>query len=120
VAFFKLGNMTAPESFFRFTEDKNSVVITLTEPADIDSVMYYTGLWTGFYTLEFSSDGSNWVEQNPAEGKDHSMNQPHSDLFKWVKRTSMTVTCRPNISAYQQQKHHWSLAKSQFTSKETA
>jgi 4-amino-4-deoxy-L-arabinose transferase-like glycosyltransferase len=85
VAFFKLGNTTAPQSFYRFTGEKDSVVITLTEPADIDKVMYYTGLWTGFYTLEFSHDGSNWVEQNPAENKDHSMNQPHSDLFKWLK-----------------------------------
>ncbi|NLA86427.1 MAG: dolichyl-phosphate-mannose--protein mannosyltransferase, partial [Clostridiales bacterium] len=47
VAFFKLGNMSAPQSFFRFTNDKNSVVVTLTEPTDIGGVMYNTGLWVG-------------------------------------------------------------------------
>ena len=85
VAFFKLGNLSAPQNFFRFTGDKNSVVITLAEPVDIGKVMYYTGLWTGSYTLEFSSDGANWVEQYPAENEEQSMDQPHSDLFKWLK-----------------------------------
>lgn len=84
VAFFKLGNMTAPQSFFRFTDKKSSVVVTLAEPADIGKIMYYSGLWVGYYTLEFSGDGANWQEQFPAEGKEQSMNQPHSDLFKWL------------------------------------
>lgn len=87
VAFFKLGNMTAPESFFRFTYDKDSIIVTLTEPTEISSVMYYSGLWTGYYTLEFSSDGVNWQEQYATGDKEHSMNQPHSDLFKWLYAT---------------------------------
>ncbi len=85
VAFFKLGNMSAPQSFFRFANDKASVVVTLAEPTDIGGVMYYTCLWVGSYTLEFSGDGVYWQEQYPAEGKEHAMNQPHSDLFKWLK-----------------------------------
>ena len=56
----------------------------LAQPADIGKIMYYSGLWVGYYTLEFSGDGANWEEQLPAEGKEHSMNQPHSDLFKWL------------------------------------
>jgi 4-amino-4-deoxy-L-arabinose transferase-like glycosyltransferase len=87
VAFFKLGSMSAPESFYRFTSDKDSVVVTLAEPAAIGKVMYYTGLWVGYYTLEFSGDGASWQEQLPAEDKEQSMNQPHSDLFKWLYAT---------------------------------
>lgn len=84
VAFFKLGNLTAPQSFFRFTDEKSSVTVKLAQPVDIGKIMYYSGLWVGHYTLEFSGDGMNWQEQLPAEGKEHSMNQPHSDLFKWL------------------------------------
>ncbi|NLT14102.1 MAG: discoidin domain-containing protein [Clostridiales bacterium] len=84
VAFFKLGNMTAPQSFFRFTGEKSSVTVKLAEPVDIGKIMYYSGLWVGYYTLEFSGDGVSWQEQLPAEGKEQSMNQPHSDLFKWL------------------------------------
>ncbi len=35
-------------------------------------------------TSIFSNDGVNWQRQYPAEGKDYEMNQPHSDLFKWL------------------------------------
>jgi len=51
--------------------------------------MYYTGLWMGHYTLEFSVDGTLWSRQQPEEPDDpdngpvYAMNQPHSHLFKW-------------------------------------
>ena len=35
--------------------------VSLKEEADITSLMYYTGLNTGAYTLEASADGENWV-----------------------------------------------------------
>lgn len=84
IAFFQLGDMTAPQRFYRFTSNKDTVVITLDKPTDIGSVMYYTGLWTGGYTLEFSGDGVNWQGQYPAGKHQYAMNQPHSDLFKWL------------------------------------
>lgn len=84
LGFFKLGDMTTPQNFYRFTNGNNSVVIKLNEPTDIGSVMYYTGLWVGHYTLEFSADGTSWQTQNPAKDKEYAMNQPHSDLFKWL------------------------------------
>lgn len=84
IAFFQLGDMTAPQSFHRFEGDKDSIVITLDKPTDIGSVMYYTGLWTGRYTLEFSGDGVNWQEQYATGGHQSAMNQPHADLFKWL------------------------------------
>ncbi len=90
LGFFKLGNTTAPESFFRFTSEKKTVVLALDEPTDISAVMYYTGLWVGFYTIEFSSDGVNWQEQFATGDKEHAMNQPHSDLFKWLYATINT------------------------------
>lgn len=90
LGFFKLGNTSAPESFYRFTSERKSVVITLNEPTDISAIMYYTGLWTGSYTLEFSGDGATWQEQLPTGDKESAMNQPHSDLFKWLYATINT------------------------------
>ncbi|UOO38075.1 phospholipid carrier-dependent glycosyltransferase [Oscillospiraceae bacterium CM] len=83
LGFFNLGDTTAPQHFFRFTDVNQSVVITLDEPTDIGSIMYYTGLWTGDYSLEFSDDGVNWQTQYAPDDNFYAMNQPHSDLFKW-------------------------------------
>ena len=85
VAFLRLGSMTNPQSFHRFTKEQNTVVITLSEPTDIGSIMYYPGLWIGSYALEFSGDGVNWQAQYPVGDHKSAMNQPHSDLFKWLR-----------------------------------
>jgi dolichyl-phosphate-mannose-protein mannosyltransferase len=87
LGFFKLGDTQAPQSFFRFTSDEDSIIIALAEPEDIGSIMYYTGLWTGSYKLEFSGDGVNWQDQYPTGENESAMNQPHSDLFKWLYAT---------------------------------
>ncbi len=87
LGYFKLGDFQDPQSFYRFEPGNNTVVITLDEPTDIGSLMYYTGLWIGHYDLEFSSDGVNWQRQYPEDGKDYEMNQPHADLFKWLYAT---------------------------------
>lgn len=84
ISFFKLGDMTAPQSFFRFSADDNSVVITLSEPTGISAIKYYTGLWNGNYTMEFSQDGKTWVKQNAAGYKDYGMEQSSSKVFKWL------------------------------------
>ena len=84
LGFFKLGDLTAPQNFYCFEEDKNSITITLDEAVDIGSLMYYTGLWIGHYDLEFSSDGVNWQRQYAANDEEYEMNQPHGDLFKWL------------------------------------
>ena len=89
LAFFKLGAISAPQSFFRFLQSMDTITIELQEPEEISSIMFYTGLWTGHYELEFSEDGINWREQENAadqESKEEptpAMNQPHSHLFKW-------------------------------------
>lgn len=84
VAFFALGNTEAPQSFYRFTDESDSVIITIDEETEISAFMYYTGLWTGYYTLELSSDGVNWSEQYAETDDDYAMNQRHSALFKWL------------------------------------
>jgi len=88
LALFRLGDMEAPQSFFRFTHEKPQVVIELHSPGEISSMMFYTGLWTGHYMLEFSEDGVVWHEQqsssgNSNESSDPAMNQQYSLLFKW-------------------------------------
>ena len=89
LALFQLGDTVAPQTFFRFTKTHSQIVIELDKPETISSIMFYTGLWTGHYTLEFSNDHTVWVEQSPLEPQGdvknpvHAMDQPHSDLFKW-------------------------------------
>ena len=89
LALFKLGDIVAPQSFHQFTADKKSIMVELDEPEEISSVMFYTGLYTGHYTLEFSSDDTVWFEQDPiepqkdGESPSPAMDQPYSALFKW-------------------------------------
>ena len=89
LALFQLGDTVAPQSFFQFTKEKTQITVELDKPVEIDSIMFYTGLWTGGYSLEFSSDNVNWVEQSSPgsqEGNESptpAMDQPHGHLFKW-------------------------------------
>ncbi len=77
-AFLNLGVNTAPQSFCRFEERGDYALIELTQPTDIGTVVYWTGLCTGDYYLQFSTDGENWTDQ---EG----MSQHYADLFKWLE-----------------------------------
>ncbi len=88
VAYWGLGINSAPQSFFQFNEENPSVTIELQENTEISSIMYYTGLWHGHYTLEVSRDGVNWTEQKieteDDEDEQYAMDQSHADLFKWM------------------------------------
>lgn len=80
VTFFYLGDTTAPQSFAQFTADESSTVIELKNPAKIDRVFYYTGLYHAGkegYILEFSMDGENWQRQK-------GMSQEYSETFRWL------------------------------------
>jgi len=89
LAFFRLGDTTAPQSFLHFSKESKPVVIELDRPEEISSVMFYTGWGTGYYRLEFSADGSKWIEQSPVDEDDpetspvYAMDQKYSHLFKW-------------------------------------
>ena len=76
VAFAGLGVNTAPQTFCRFEERGQYALIELGEPSEISALMYYTGLYSGAYRLQFSADGEEWADQE-------SMEQAHGDLFKW-------------------------------------
>jgi dolichyl-phosphate-mannose-protein mannosyltransferase len=76
VAFTGLGINKAPQTFCQFAESGRYALIELKEEREISRVMYYSGLYSGKYYLQFSTDGENWVDQV-------SMEQSHADLFKW-------------------------------------
>ena len=75
VAFTGLGDTTAPQSWCRFTERGRYALIDLGEEYDIDIVRYYTGLHTGRYEMQFSTDGTTWWDAGTLE-------QEYADLFK--------------------------------------
>ena len=97
VTFFNLGNTVSPQSFLRFDNTEHTAaVIELREPARIERLFYFTGLYHGQryhgYTLEFSPDGVVWTEQyrdrtDAPEGesaKVSGMPQNHADTFRWL------------------------------------
>ena len=71
-----LGDTTAPQSWCRFTERGRYALIDLGEEYDIGIVRYYTGLHTGRYEMQFSTDGTTWWDAGTLE-------QEYADLFKW-------------------------------------
>ena len=76
-AFTNLGSNSAPQSFFKFEKQGDYALIELAKPTDIGTIVYYTGLCTGEYYLQFSSDGENWTDQL-------GMSQSYAKLFKWL------------------------------------
>ncbi len=76
VAFYGLGDMDGPDSFCSFTERGRYVVLELEEESSITKLMYYSGLHTGNYYLQYSLDGENYTDEAVME-------QSYSDIFKW-------------------------------------
>ena len=79
-AFWGLGDRVAPQQFCHFPDAGSTVELKLVEPMELkDHVMYYCGLNTGEYTLEYTTDGVNWEEAQTLE-------QSYVDLFKWKEQ----------------------------------
>lgn len=76
-AFTGLGSANAPQHFCTL-EAGESAVLALDGAHGIDTVWYYTGLYTGEYTLAYSDDGITYT----AAG---TMPQGYADLFKWLQ-----------------------------------
>jgi dolichyl-phosphate-mannose-protein mannosyltransferase len=76
VAFCGLGDRSAPQTFCHFQERGNYVLVELKEETEVSTILYYSGLKSGEYRLQFSADGENFVDQT-------GMPQAHGDLFKW-------------------------------------
>ena len=75
-AFTGLGSANAPQHFCTL-EAGESATLALDGAHGIDTVWYYTGLYTGEYTLAYSDDGITYT----AAG---TMPQGYADLFKWL------------------------------------
>lgn len=76
VAFAGLGDTVAPQSFCEYAERGLYSLIELPEETDI-SLRCYTGLHTGEYRIEFSSDGEEYWDVATLE-------QKSSQVFKWL------------------------------------
>lgn len=76
-AFTGLGSANAPQHFCTL-EAGESATLALDGAHGIDTVWYYTGLYTGEYTLAYSDDGITYT----AAG---TMPQGYADLFKWLQ-----------------------------------
>lgn len=76
-AFTGLGDMTAPQSWCRFESRGQYAVVDLGEEREIGMIRYYTGLYTGEYEMQFSSDGEDWRDAG-------ELTQEYNQLFKWI------------------------------------
>ena len=76
-AFAGLGDMSAPQSWCRFTERGQYALVDLGGETGLGMIRYYPGLHTGEYRLELSSDGESWRDAG-------SLSQEYNDLFKWL------------------------------------
>lgn len=76
-AFTGLGSARDPQRFCTL-EAGESATLALDGVHSIDTVWYYTGLYTGEYTLAYSDDGITYT----AAG---TMPQGYADLFKWLQ-----------------------------------
>ena len=74
-AFWNLGSTVAPQRFLQF-QNSQSVTFSTQDTIDLSRVEYYTGLWEGSYTLEFSADGVNWDSVE--------LEQDYTQLFYWL------------------------------------
>ena len=87
IAFYGLGDKQDPESFCQYTEKGRYVVIELPEEMPISRVMYYSGLYTGNYFLQFSLDGEIYTDES-------TMEQKYADVFKW-NEAKLAVSNKP-------------------------
>ncbi len=73
VAFWNLGNTRSPESFVNM--ENRSVTLELGQ-GSAASLMLFTGVGMGQYTIEYAADGENY---QPLTG----FGQSHADVLKW-------------------------------------
>jgi len=103
-AFFQLGDFTAPQDFTDFAAGESITIEISGSPVRAHGIRYYTGLGTGGYNLEVSSDGERWStlwqRKDDKEDKDkitgyywadaegyspsYALTQKYNQLFKWM------------------------------------
>lgn len=89
-AFTGLGSARDPQRFCTL-EAGESATLALDGVHSINTVWYYTGLYTGEYTLAYSDDGITYT----AAG---TMPQGYADLFKWLQ--PQPADAAPATAAY--------------------
>ena len=102
-AFFQLGDMTAPQSYYDFSDGKPYTIEVSGSPLTVSRIWAYSSLGTGGYNLEVSEDGETWstlwtkTEKDQwgrdqtvcywanAEGYNpsYALSQDYIQLFKW-------------------------------------
>lgn len=105
-AFFQLGDMKAPQSVWDFG-DEQAETFVLPEEVQASKIWYFSGLGSGNYQVEISTDGVNWLSlwqrkddpEDPDEvtgwywadpegyGNSYAMSQRYNQLFKWNELT---------------------------------
>ena len=76
VSLLNLGSLSSPRSFCRFDGWGEYAQAELTEPEAIGSAVFFTGIHTGSYYLQISSDGESWTDVGCVE-------QSYSELLRW-------------------------------------
>ena len=74
-AFFRLGNLSGPESMVKFHQG-DSLAFAYEQPVTVDKVSFFTSLGTGSYELEWMDDDGSW--QGGIK-----LDQSYNTLFKW-------------------------------------
>ena len=98
-AFWNLGNTSAPESWVTL-KNGESITFVTEENVEIGEICYYTGLWTGSYTLQVSEGGGT--------PQSVELEQKHSRLFYWIEAElpeegltgqyfTLTASCKEQI-----------------------
>lgn len=76
VAFWGIGDINAPRSFYNFDGKDFNLTIILNESQPVNKMQYYSGLHTGDYSLRYSEDGVKWSEPK-------TLPQSYDKLFSW-------------------------------------
>ncbi len=106
-AFFQLGDANTPQRYYEFHSNDSFTIQISGAPVYTTGFRYYSGLGTGSYNIEVSSDGENWStlwqrKEDPkdknkvtgyyfanAEGysPNYALTQKYNQLYKWIDVT---------------------------------
>jgi len=75
LAFLNLGDTKGITSWHTFARTGESVELTLCEPAELETISYYSGATVGTWRFEWSSDGGHWEEA--------TQEQNYAAILKW-------------------------------------
>ncbi|MBP3520772.1 MAG: dolichyl-phosphate-mannose--protein mannosyltransferase, partial [Oscillospiraceae bacterium] len=109
-AFFRLGSLSAPQATVDFGSGDTLLVRVKGEPFLAAGIRYFSGLGTGGYNVEISSDGDHWStlwqrKEDPNDAKkvtgyywadaegyspNYALTQNYNQLFKWIDVTVST------------------------------